>query len=117
MFISNEQLLENAFKKFAEKIKIICKYGVVTVDSNTGDLLFLHNDKSWKKVIDCTMKDVIEEINSEQSTTKKDDLISKQAVLDIIRKEIETTTSYSEHATQINIMFAVEELPIKSSDN
>ena len=39
------------------------------------------------------------------------DLISRQAVIDIIHKEIERTTSFSEHETQINIEMAVKELP------
>ena len=39
------------------------------------------------------------------------DLISRQAVIDIIHKEIERTTSFSEHETQINIEDAVNELP------
>lgn len=41
----------------------------------------------------------------------QNDLISRQAVIDIIHKEIERTTSYAEHDTQINIEQAVEELP------
>lgn len=39
------------------------------------------------------------------------DLISRSAVIDIIHKEIERTTSFAEHDTQIKIEFAVEELP------
>lgn len=39
------------------------------------------------------------------------DLISRSAVIDIIHKEIQRTTSWIEHDTQINIKFAVEELP------
>ena len=39
------------------------------------------------------------------------DYIKKQDVIDIINKEIESTKSYIEHNTQINIKFAVEELP------
>ena len=39
------------------------------------------------------------------------DYIEKQDVIDIIHKEIESTKSYIEHNTQINIKFAVEELP------
>ena len=39
------------------------------------------------------------------------DYIKRQDVLDIIHKEIESTTTYLEHHTQINIKFAVEELP------
>ena len=39
------------------------------------------------------------------------DYIKKQDVIDIIHKEIESTKSYIEHNTQINIKFAVEELP------
>ena len=40
------------------------------------------------------------------------DLISRNAVIDIIHKEIERTTSFAEHQTQINIEMAVKELPI-----
>lgn len=40
------------------------------------------------------------------------DLISRSAVIDIIHKEIERTTSFAEHQTQINIEMAVKELPI-----
>lgn len=40
-----------------------------------------------------------------------DDLIRRQAVIDIIHKEIERTSSFSEHETQINIEMAVKELP------
>ena len=39
------------------------------------------------------------------------DYIKRQDVLDIVHKEIESTTTYNEHHTQINIKFAVEELP------
>ena len=39
------------------------------------------------------------------------DYIKRQDVLDIIHKEIESTKTYIEHHTQINIKFAVEELP------
>ena len=39
------------------------------------------------------------------------DYIKKQDVIDIIHKEIKSTESYIEHNTQINIKFAVEELP------
>ena len=39
------------------------------------------------------------------------DYIKRQDVIDIIHKEIESTKSYIEHNTQINIEFAVEELP------
>lgn len=39
------------------------------------------------------------------------DLISRSAVIDIIHKEIQRTTSWVEHDTQINIKFAIEELP------
>ena len=39
------------------------------------------------------------------------DYIKRQDVIDIIHKEIESTTTYNEHHTQINIKFAVEELP------
>ena len=39
------------------------------------------------------------------------DYIKRQDVIDIIHKEIENTKSYIEHNTQINIKFAVEELP------
>lgn len=41
-----------------------------------------------------------EEYNNE---SVKEDLISRQAVIDIIYKEIARTTSYAEHDTQINI--------------
>lgn len=41
----------------------------------------------------------------------QNDLISRQAVIDIIHKEIEKTTSFAEHETQINIEMAVQELP------
>ena len=39
------------------------------------------------------------------------DYIKKQDVIDIIHKEIESTTTFIEHNTQIDIKFAVEELP------
>jgi acetolactate synthase small subunit len=39
------------------------------------------------------------------------DLISRKAVDEIIGKEIDSTTSYDVHDTQINIKFAVKELP------
>lgn len=39
------------------------------------------------------------------------DFVSKQAVIDIIHKEIERTNSYTEHETQINIEIAVKALP------
>jgi hypothetical protein len=41
----------------------------------------------------------------------QNDLISRSAVIDIIHKEIERTNSFAEHETQINIEFAVKELP------
>lgn len=41
----------------------------------------------------------------------QNDLISRQAVIGIIHKEIERTNSYAEHETQINIEMAVKELP------
>ena len=40
------------------------------------------------------------------------DLISKNAVIDIIENEIRSTRDYLQHDTQINIQFAVEELPV-----
>ena len=43
------------------------------------------------------------------------DLISKKAVIDIIVNEIKNTRDYLQHDTQINIQFAVEELPIIES--
>ena len=42
-------------------------------------------------------------------------LISKNAVIDIIENEIRSTRDYLQHDTQINIQFAVEELPIIES--
>lgn len=39
------------------------------------------------------------------------DLISRQAVIDIIHKEINKTSTFSEHDTQINIEMAVRALP------
>ena len=39
------------------------------------------------------------------------DYIKRQDVIDIIHKEIESTKTYIEHNTQINIKFAVEEFP------
>lgn len=39
------------------------------------------------------------------------DYIKRQDVIDIIHKEIESTKTYIEHNTQINIKFAVEGLP------
>jgi hypothetical protein len=39
------------------------------------------------------------------------DLISKEAVLKIIDNETQNTSDYLQHNTQINIRFAVDELP------
>lgn len=39
------------------------------------------------------------------------DLISRKAVDEIIGKEIDCSTSYDVHETQINIKFAVKDLP------
>lgn len=39
------------------------------------------------------------------------DLISKEAVLKIIDNEIQNTSDYLQHNTQINIRFAIDELP------
>ena len=39
------------------------------------------------------------------------DLISKEAVLEIIDNETRNTSDYLQHNTQINIRFAVDELP------
>ena len=41
-----------------------------------------------------------------------DKLISRSAVIDIIENEIRSTRDYLQHDTQINIQFAVEELPV-----
>jgi hypothetical protein len=55
---------------------------------------------------------VMETINNQMfSQPTSDDCVSRKAVIDIIHKEIERTSTYSEHKTQINIETAVYELP------
>lgn len=47
----------------------------------------------------------------EKGKRMNNDLISRKAVDEIIGKEIDCSTSYDAHETQINIKFAVKDLP------